>query len=143
MLKTRVLAIAAIVGLAAAALTGCSGKLTTEEACNFLVEKGNELEIKAVSEELISSVENSDSAGAKASAEKLKDWLLQGAGESADGDFKDALEFTASKMNDVVDARLDANSDSTLSAQETEALASEEHREVLRTSCPQIGEYLG
>lgn len=92
---------------------------------------------------MIAGVENSDPVGAKMGMEAVKGWLLQGADETSDKDFKAALEDNANVLDELVNIQLDPTLDEDAKEQQSQALGSPEHQAFLRATCPQLDYLLG
>lgn len=135
--------IASALTIGALALSGCSGKLSAEETCDRLMQSGQEMNVSAAVQDMLEGVENSDPVGAKMGVEAVKGWLQQAADETADKDFRAALEYNANTLSELVDIQLDSTIDDEEKMQRSQALGNPEHQVFIQNNCPQITELMG
>ena len=103
MLK-KIAACAAVLAVSITALTGCSGKLSTEETCTYLNDKAAEQNLNQKMKEASTALISGDTAKFKDTTTEAASLLQDVADRTSDDKLADALKLSADMTHKMAEA---------------------------------------
>lgn len=140
MLK-KISASAAVLAIAGTVLTGCSGKLSTEETCNYINDQAQEQNLKQKMTDAGSAIATGDATKFRDATAELASVMKDAAGKTSDEKLADALTRSADLSNKMAEAMGDDSLDLVAMAAKMQEFQTPEFTEAstyLTTACPSM-----
>jgi len=143
MLK-KIGATAAVIALGLSTLSGCSaGKLSTEETCTWLLDKGRELSLAEKTEGALQDVITGDDENFKTAMEEVSAYLQEAADKTEDEKLAEALQVSIDQNSQMIEIMSDEDltlAEKTSKLQGAGSATDSGKMAYVNTACPNLSE---